>query len=239
MHRAAVCCSRGRSGRKGLRVASAGKVVVRAATGVATRVEIPVETRADRRGAEPRGDRFESAPRKHRGADRAEDRGAGHKGGGADRGEIAVQVARTVATVVRAMRAPVQSVVIWSVGHSGPSAERGDRGRRSCGARAPSVVIEARAIRVRAPSVAIMAQAIRALVRTAVTAEQPTRASLQIMATGVQVRQSMLEPTRRVRAMRDRGDRRPDQRAASRCGSRSESEEDCLSEAASAHAGRH
>jgi len=43
------------------------------------------------------------------------------------------------------------------------------------------------------------------LVRTAVTAEQPTRASLQIMATGVQVRQSMLEPTRRVQVMRTAG----------------------------------
>ena len=100
---------------------------------------------------------------------------------------IVAQVARTVATVVRATRASVQSVVI---------------GPRVIRARAPSVVIEARAIRVRAPSVAIRAQATRALVRTAVTVERPTRASLQIMATGVQVRQTMLKTTRRAWARR-------------------------------------
>ena len=46
------------------------------------------DSRGDSRGharRETRGDRVESAPRKHRGADRA-DRGAGYVGGGADRG---------------------------------------------------------------------------------------------------------------------------------------------------------
>ena len=90
------------------------------------------DSRGDSRGhprRETRGDRFESAPRKHRGADRA-DRGAGHVGGGADRG-----AGRTD----RGDRGASHSGVgaersDRAASHSGPSAERGDRGAGHSGA---------------------------------------------------------------------------------------------------------
>jgi ATP-dependent RNA helicase DeaD len=94
------------------------------------------DARGDSRGntrRDTRGDRFESAPRKHRGADRGDrgpshagadrgDRSAGHVGGGADRGDRSA--GHVGGGADRGDR---------TASHSGPGAEHGDRGAAHAG----------------------------------------------------------------------------------------------------------
>jgi ATP-dependent RNA helicase DeaD len=91
------------------------------------------DARGDSRGnarRDTRGDRFESAPRKHRGADRG-DRSAGPAGGGADRGARDASAGGGDRGAGHGGRNADRGDRAAS--HSGPGAEHGDRGAAHAG----------------------------------------------------------------------------------------------------------